>query len=42
MIIITQYFVQDPVVVAPNGDRLNLELYSAGDVMAKPVHTLRD
>ena len=36
------YFGQDPVVVSPNGDRLNLELYSAGDVMAKPVHTLRD
>ena len=32
---------QDPVVVTPTGDRLNLELYNAGNVMAKPVHTLR-
>ena len=35
------YMLQDPVVVTPTGDRLNLELYSAGNVMAKPVHTLR-
>ena len=33
--------LQDPVVVTPTGDRLNLELYNAGNVMARPVHTLR-
>jgi chloride channel 7 len=32
---------QDPVVVTPHGERLNLELYQAVHVMTKPVHTLR-
>ena len=29
------------MVVTPAGERLNLDLYSAGNVMAKPVRTLR-
>ena len=29
------------MVVTPTGDRLNLELYNAGNVMTKPVRTLR-